>query len=175
MTDRQLAEAYQYCPHCGAANPAPGTAPFRCLHCEHTVFFGPVAAVGGIVTRDDGNALFLRRARDPGKGKWGLPGGFIDQGETVEHALAREVKEETGLEVSSSVYLTSFPNEYAYRGYIASVIDVFYICQVSDPSNIVLEEAELDQFQWCEPDEALLANLAFESNRRAIQCWLSSR
>ena len=49
----------------------------------------------------DGNDLLLiKRKHDPFQGSWALPGGFVDYGETTEHAIVREMKEETGLEVT---------------------------------------------------------------------------
>lgn len=51
-----------------------------------------------VVVRIDGKIVLIERVNEP-KG-WALPGGFIDYGETVEHAAVREVKEETGLDVT---------------------------------------------------------------------------
>jgi 8-oxo-dGTP diphosphatase len=59
---------------------------------------GPVVAVGAIVVRD-GALLMVRRAHDPGKGLWSLPGGRLERGEYLSDALKREVLEETGLEL----------------------------------------------------------------------------
>ncbi len=46
-----------------------------------------------------GNILLLRRNHDPFLGYWVLPGGYVEEDETVEEALVREIKEETGLDV----------------------------------------------------------------------------
>ena len=56
--------------------------------------------VGAVVRDGEGRFLLVRRARDPQAGRWSLPGGRIEAGETPEEALAREVWEETGLEVA---------------------------------------------------------------------------
>ena len=59
----------------------------------------PVAAVGAICFDADARVLLVRRGREPGRGLWTVPGGRIEAGETAAAACAREVAEETGLEV----------------------------------------------------------------------------
>lgn len=58
----------------------------------------PVVGVGGVVVRA-GAVLLVERAAEPLKGRWTLPGGVVELGETLEAALVRELQEETGLEV----------------------------------------------------------------------------
>ncbi|MGI9473001.1 MAG: NUDIX hydrolase [Rubripirellula sp.] len=148
--------------------------PFRCSECGFSNFFGPVAAVGGLITNDENELLLVRRARDPGKGKWGLPGGFVDREESIEEALAREVREEIGLEVQQTMYLPSFPNLYQYSGVVSPVIDLFYLGRVGDPSQIRLAPDELDHHIWVRPSDTHLDQMAFPSNRLAIEYWLRS-
>ena len=71
-----------------------------CPDCGRVIFYDPKVAVICIVPRD-GRVLMIRRATDLGYGLWGLPGGYVDRGEVVERAAAREVREETGLEVET--------------------------------------------------------------------------
>jgi 8-oxo-dGTP diphosphatase len=58
----------------------------------------PVVGVGAIVV-DGMRVLLVRRAFEPLKGQWSLPGGKVELGETLEAATRREVREETGLEI----------------------------------------------------------------------------
>ncbi|KAA5545180.1 NUDIX domain-containing protein [Roseiconus nitratireducens] len=170
----RIEEAYQHCPRCAAEAPEPGKVPFRCQHCGFTHFFGPVAAVGALIIDGQDRLLLVRRARDPGKGMWGLPGGFVDQDETVEQALNREIYEETRLELDSLSLLVTYPNEYNYRGVVSPVIDLFYCCRASEPGRVELEPAELDDYVWVRPTDQYLDNMAFPSNRRAIEFWMDS-
>jgi 8-oxo-dGTP diphosphatase len=58
----------------------------------------PIVGVGAIILDKD-RILLEKRKNSPSKGKWSVPGGLVDLGETTEEAVIREVKEETGLEV----------------------------------------------------------------------------
>ena len=55
-------------------------------------------AVGAVIVQD-GSLLLVERANDPGAGRWAVPGGRVEPGETLAEAVVREVREETGLEV----------------------------------------------------------------------------
>ncbi|HEX6936425.1 MAG TPA: NUDIX domain-containing protein, partial [Actinomycetes bacterium] len=56
--------------------------------------------MGALVHDDDGRLLVVRRAREPGSGRWSVPGGRVEPGETDLDAVRREVLEETGLHVT---------------------------------------------------------------------------
>jgi ADP-ribose pyrophosphatase YjhB (NUDIX family) len=58
----------------------------------------PVVGVGAVVVEGDA-VLIVQRGREPLKGQWSLPGGAVELGETLDAAIAREVREETGLDV----------------------------------------------------------------------------
>lgn len=58
----------------------------------------PLVGVGGVVI-EKGRALLIRRASEPLRGEWSIPGGMLELGETLEEGVARELLEETGLEV----------------------------------------------------------------------------
>ncbi|MEJ8278440.1 NUDIX hydrolase [Pseudonocardia spirodelae] len=58
-----------------------------------------VACVGGIVFDPDGRLLLVRRANEPGRGMWSVPGGRVEPGESEHAAVVRELAEETGLAV----------------------------------------------------------------------------
>jgi 8-oxo-dGTP diphosphatase len=59
-----------------------------------------IPCVGAVIRDDAGRLLMILRGHEPGQGLWSIPGGRIEPGETPEQAVVREVREETGLEVS---------------------------------------------------------------------------
>lgn len=58
----------------------------------------PLVSVG-VVVKDERRVLLVKRGQEPGKGRWSLPGGVVELGETLRQAARREVREECGLEV----------------------------------------------------------------------------
>ncbi|MDA1128631.1 MAG: NUDIX hydrolase [Chloroflexi bacterium] len=91
----------RFCPSCAApleTKEVFGSDRLVCPDCGRIIFYDPKVAVICIVPRD-GRVLMIRRGTELGYGLWGLPGGYVDRGEVVESAAAREVWEETGLEV----------------------------------------------------------------------------
>ena len=165
-------KTFRYCPSCGVKRSNVGQNPFRCESCEFLLYFSPAAAVGGIIRDAQGNILFLIRGRDPGKGQLGMPGGFADAGETLEASLRREVLEETSLVVDEVRYLCSFPNQYVYRGVMVEVLDTFFVCSVESFDSLKPEEGEVEGFCFEKPTQATLDKMAFESNRKAVECFI---
>lgn len=58
----------------------------------------PIVGIGAVIVKDN-KVLLIKRAGDPGRGLWSIPGGLVELGEKIKDAVCREVKEETGLDV----------------------------------------------------------------------------
>lgn len=67
----------------------------------------PVVGVGAVVVRN-GRALIIKRAHEPRKGEWSLPGGLLELGESLQDAIRREIKEETTLDVVVGPIIETF-------------------------------------------------------------------
>jgi len=89
----------------------------------------PVVGVGGVVVRD-GRVLLVRRGKEPLYGRWTVPGGTVELGETLEEALVREMEEETCLRVEPVEVLTVFDRIERDGGRVAyHYVIVDYLCR----------------------------------------------
>lgn len=72
----------------------------------------PIVGVGAVMVHE-GHALVVRRATEPLKGEWSIPGGVLELGEKLREGVAREVLEETGLEVEAGEVLEVFDSIFS--------------------------------------------------------------
>jgi ADP-ribose pyrophosphatase YjhB (NUDIX family) len=99
-----------------------------------------------------GRVLMVRRANEPGRGRWSVPGGRVEAGETDHHAVIREVAEETGLEVK----ITRRAGGVRRRAPDGRVLDIHdYTCRVTGGTLRAGDDA--DDARWC--DRETLAGL----------------
>ena len=105
-------EHVRFCPACGAAMTSlevHGIPRRVCTECRQIHYADPKVAVGVAVFRDD-RLLLVRRVMEPGRGRWTVPGGYVDIGEDPRAAAAREVAEEAAVEVEVGDVLDVFAN-----------------------------------------------------------------
>lgn len=120
--------SFRYCPRCGADGYEDyAQRAKRCRSCSLVYFHNVASAVACILRNKAGEYLFVRRAKEPARGTLDLAGGFVDPMESVEEAVRREIKEETGLQVEHLQYLTSRPNIYPYSGIEVYTSDLFFL------------------------------------------------
>ena len=163
-------ETIRFCPQCGGTLETrllKPTEPPRlvCSRCGFVYYLDPKVAVGTIITDERGHVVLVRRAIEPGYGKWVFPGGFIDRGETVEDAAIREAREECGLDVR----LERLLNIYSYSG-VAVIIIAFTATIVGGCLGCDDEGLEAQFF----PPEAIpWEELAFRSTADALEEFLN--
>lgn len=154
------------CPRCGTPRTGASTNPFRCPGCDLTLFANVSVGVGIFAADPAGRVLFARRARDPSKGLLGVPGGFVDAGESAEQALAREIREEVNGTLASLRFLCSTPNRYSYAGITYDVCDFFFAGTLA-PGELTADPGEVSGLVWLEPHAVRPEDLAFVSTRAA--------
>ncbi|WP_416308636.1 NUDIX hydrolase [Neptunicella sp. SCSIO 80796] len=164
-----------YCPRCGKQSlNFDAEKAFNCTQCEFS-YFHNVAAAGAALIEVDSELLLIRRARDPGKGLLGLPGGFVDPFESAEQALQREIHEEIGIDVApaSFEYFGSWANRYLYRNIQYHTQDSYFRVRLAERPILHLQPDEVSEVVWCTKAQLDIEQLAFCSARDALARWLS--
>ena len=117
----------------------------------------PTPTVGALIYNALGQVLLVRT--DKWSGKWGIPGGKIEYGESAENALRREIAEETKLVISDIEFVLTqdcIESEEFYRP--EHFILLNYTCRLSGESDVTLNE-EAQAFRWVNETEALQLNI----------------
>ena len=160
---------YAFCPMCGGqleARSVKMNEPERlvCSRCGFIFYLDPKVAVGTIITDPQQHIVLVRRAIQPGYGKWVFPGGFVDRGEEVHVAAVREAREETGLDIT----LERLLNVYSYRGSVPVIIvytaRIIGGCLACDDEGLEARFFPPDTIPWDE--------LAFRSTSEALREFL---
>ena len=124
-------DLFKYCPKCGSSHfEVNDEKSKKCADCGFVYYFNVSSATVAFILNERDELLVCRRAKEPAKGTLDLSGGFVDMHETGEEGVAREVMEETGLQVVESKYMFSCPNTYLYSGFLVHTLDQFFFCKV---------------------------------------------
>ena len=157
---------FRFCPVCGGGLESrllKAGDPQRlvCASCEFVFYLDPKLAVGTIIHDEENRVLLVKRAIEPGYGKWVFPGGYVDRGEEVQVAAIREAREEAGLDVR----IERLINIYSYRGrtpviivYAATTIGGRLAC---DDEGLEAKFFEQQSIPW--------DDLAFRSTQEALR------
>ena len=164
---------YKFCPVCGSRlepRVLKITEPKRlvCTNaaCGFVFYLDPKIAVGTIIrVGDTGNIVLVKRAIEPGYGKWVFPGGYVDRGEPLTTAAIREAREECGLDVR----LDGLVNIYSYAGR-APVIVVYAGTAIA--GTLALDEESLEAKEF-DPDSIPWDELAFRSTGDGLRDYLA--
>ena len=135
-------------------------------------YFNPSSATVALIMNERNELLVCRRAKEPAKGTLDLPGGFIDMAETGEEGVAREVKEETGMEVKKAEYLFSVPNLYVYSGFTVHTLDMFFRCTVADTLHYKPMDDAAELF-FLPIDKIDIADFGLGSIRKGLEMFIS--
>ena len=164
---------FRYCPYC--AGPIVEEVRFNavrpvCSSCGFVQFHDPKVAVIALAVHWN-KVLLIQRAVDPAKGKWSLPGGYMDAGEMPQEALKRELQEEVGLSVKIGELIEIFPMVNDEEERIGIVLAFGGEPTGSPDIPFVADDAQ--DAGWFSPDE-IPSELAFESTETLLDSWKAS-
>jgi 8-oxo-dGTP diphosphatase len=161
---------YRYCPYCATPlveRVVYGRTRPVCPACGFTQYPDPKVAVIAFVTQGE-RLLLIQRAVDPAKGKWSLPGGYMDAGELPAQALQRELLEEVSLAVDVGRLLDIFPMVTAGRR--SGIVLAFHAIPMDPTQVTLLCQDDACDAAWFLPAEVPV-DLAFESTLALVQRW----
>lgn len=127
----------------------------------------PLVGVGAVV-HADGKFLLVRRANEPGKGLWSVPGGLVEVGEKIRDAAKREVEEETGIKVEVGRLIDVLENivfDEEGRVKFHYILIDFEAKPISEKLEIITS-SEVLEARWFTPEE--MKNLPITQTTRAL-------
>jgi 8-oxo-dGTP diphosphatase len=163
---------YSFCPLCGGdldLRTVKTTEPERlvCRRCGFIFYQDPKVAVGTIIRNEDNHIVMVRRAIEPGYGKWVFPGGFVDRGETVQAAAVREAREEAGVQIRIDHLL----NVYSYPG--RAPVIIVYVATLTG-GTLECDDEGLE-VRFVAPEDIPWGELAFQSTHDALKEFLEGK
>jgi len=170
-------EKFAFCPVCGSKHFVENNFKSkRCEDCGFVYYANICAATAAFIIDEQQRLLVVRRAKEPAKGTLDLPGGFCDMYETAEECMLREIKEETGLDVTDIQYLFSSPNVYMYSGLGVHTVDMDFLVPVRSDS-IATPHAADDAAEaiWIPINEVNPDEFGLTSIRNAVIRFLETK
>jgi NAD+ diphosphatase len=163
--------SWRHCPRCGAAiEPLDGGARVECASCGFTHYASSKPTASGLVLDADGRVLLARRAIEPDKGKWDLPGGFLHEGEDPSEALVRELLEETSMRVEPIAFFHVVVDRYGDADDAQHTLNLYWTCRVLGGEPTPADDVA--ELRWFGPDELPPPEeLAFSNNAQVLSRW----
>jgi len=163
---------FAFCPACGSHFFEKNNEKSkRCASCGFVFYMNPSAAVAAFIVNEKQELLVCRRKKEPAKGTLDLPGGFVDNNETAEEALKREISEELQSEVENAGYLFSLPNEYEYCDLLVPTLDLFFSCKLTNETSLVPSD-DVEECFFVPLSEIQPELFGLKSVKRAIEKFL---
>jgi ADP-ribose pyrophosphatase YjhB (NUDIX family) len=159
-------EDVRFCPRCGQTAQIKFPRSITCAQCGYGAYYNPKPVACAIATDHQKNIVLMRRATEPSRGRWTMPGGFVDLGESVEEAAQRETREEVGLELEIQELVGVYSRSQD------RIVVVVYAARATGAPTVTPEALEVRAF---EPTHIPWQNLAFWSDERALRDFLSRR
>ena len=168
-----FSKLFKYCPACGSHKFVMNNNKSMCCEqCGFIYYVNASAATAAFIQNENGDLLACRRAKEPAKGTLDLPGGFVDNNETAEETIVREINEELSGKVEKLEYLFSLPNLYEYSGLTVPTLDMFFRCQLKSNENLKASD-DVESFEFIPLDKLQPELFGLMSVRKAVEIFIA--
>jgi len=166
----------KFCSWCGGDLKQISSSQLECRNCKTGEYNNPKSAAGAYVINEKGEILLSTRAHDPGKGYLDIPGGFIDGFELPEQAVVRELKEETGLDITESelklVGTTIHP--YEFQGKMSAALPILFVIHLNRPVSVSPSD-DVSSLSWTAPRKIDFSKFAWPELAEALKSYLHAQ
>jgi ADP-ribose pyrophosphatase YjhB (NUDIX family) len=142
---------WRFCPVCGAKLRVEDGRRGECAKCGFRAWASSKPTACAVVVDDQGGVLLARRAGEPFRGYWDLPGGFLDEGEHPLDGLRRELREETGLEVEPEDFIGIWMDRYGDAKDAHATLNLYWTARVVAGHPEAADD--VSELAWFAPDE----------------------
>lgn len=162
-----------FCPICGAKTEKKAKGQWYCPNCRQDYYVNPNPAVEVAFFNEEGKVLLAERGEEPSKGKWDLPGGFIDLEESAETALVREIKEELELnpgDYAQPKFVRSYEAKYPWGKVTYDIVVFMFVARIK-PGVILRAQDDVASVKWIKPEDIDKTELSNENlDQYILEC-----
>jgi ADP-ribose pyrophosphatase YjhB (NUDIX family) len=161
---------WRFCPRCGGELRGGDATSRVCESCGYVVYANPAPTASALVVDRGGRLLLARRAAEVERGKWDLPGGFVEEGEDPRETVVRELREETGLEVEPTRFFGIWMDRYGDGDDSRSTLNLYWLAHVLGGEPAPADD--VSELRWF-PRDALPPRdeLAFVNVPEVLAAW----
>jgi 8-oxo-dGTP diphosphatase len=162
-------EGWRWCPRCRTELQG-DLSRLECPSCGFVNYASSKPTAGALVEDADGRVLLARRAHEPFKGRWDIPGGFLEEGEAPLDGIRRELREETGLDVEPLEFVGAWMDRYGGDSTAEATLNMYWTARSlgGDPR----PADDVDELHWFPAEELPAAEeLAFENVPLVLAAW----
>lgn len=171
-TIKNLLTPVRFCPCCGGVlkviqRPGDDRQRQACTNCGHVAYQNAKPCAGALVEQDR-HLLLVRRANEPYRGYWDIPGGFLEADELPEAGAIREVEEETGLKIETTALFGFYVGHYGQDDSGKPCLNIYFLGRLTGGTEQPGPEAA--DLAWFSPRE-LPDMIAFKHARQVLDDW----